>query len=320
MLMDKRDTYRSFEYPQFEELHTKLMHGYWHPGEVSLDEDVNDFKFKLTDDERVLVGRILKNFVQSEIHIGCFWGDFVSSWFKKPEIQDVARFISGAETIHTKGYDKLNVELGLADYESLKEDKRLYARIQMLINKKARTPENILKQLFLYSVMGEGVSLFSSFLILFSFPRKNLLKGTGQIISWSSIDENCHSDVGTLLFNTMKREYNLFNEEMKNSLYEIADEVVDIEMSLIDRCFEGLNVDTIIKPEVVKNYVKNRANKQLKKAGLNKRYDVDKSLLEESAFFETSVFGESVVDFFANKSTEYSVGAVIIDDKSWETT
>jgi len=316
-LLDTREIYRPFEYPQFEEIHRKLYTSFWHPNEITLDEDKGDFNNKLTDKERVIVSRILKNFVQSEIHIGCFWGDFVSSWFKHPEIQDVARYISGNESIHAKGYDLLNRELGLDDYAALKQDKALYARIKMLTQKKAKAPKDILLQLFVYSVMGEGVCLFSSFITLFAFTKKNMLKNLGQIISWSTLDEQLHSDVGCTLFNTMKKEYSLLDEELKSSLYATAKEIVEMENNLIDRVFEEAETD-VIRPEIIKNYVNYKANKQLKKVGLNKTFKVDKDMLKDSDFFNIMINGESVVDFFANKSTEYSKGVLVFSEKVWE--
>lgn len=315
-LLDTREIYKPFQYPQFEEIHRKLYTSFWHPDEVSLSEDLADFKFKLTENEQEIVSRILKNFVQSEIHVGCFWGDFVSSWFKHPEIQNTSRYISGNETIHAVAYDLLNATLGLEEYDKLREDKKLYARIQMLSKKKAKTKEDILKQIFTMSVMGEGVCLFSSFITLFAFTKKNILRGLGQIISWSTLDEQLHSEVGTILFNTLKKEYDLFDSKMKEELYEIAEEIVEMEMNLIDRVFEGATTDVISK-ESIKNYIHNKANKQMKKVGLNKKFKVDKDLLKETDFFDIMINGESVVDFFANKTTEYSKGLLIFDDKVW---
>ena len=120
MLRDTRDIYRPFEYGEFEEIHRKLMSGFWHPAEVQLGDDVADYKQKLTNDEREVINRILKNFVQAEIHISSFWGDSIADWFKKPEIQNVARYIAGQETVHAVGYDLLNTTLGLQDYDKLK--------------------------------------------------------------------------------------------------------------------------------------------------------------------------------------------------------
>lgn len=315
-LLDTRETYKPFLYPQFEEVHRKLYTSFWHPDEVSLSEDLADFKFKLNDSEKEIVSRILKNFVQSEIHVGCFWGDFVSSWFKHPEIQNVSRYISGNETIHAVAYDLLNATLGLEEYDKLKEDQKLYARIEMLSKKKAKTKEAILKQIFIMSVMGEGVCLFSSFITLFAFTKKNILRGLGQIISWSTLDEQLHSEVGVILFNLLKKECDLFDDKMKEDLYGIAEEIIEMEMNLIDRVFENTETDVISK-QAIKNYIHNKANKQLKKVGLNKKFKVDKELLKETDFFDIMINGESVVDFFANKTTEYSKGLLIFDEKVW---
>jgi ribonucleoside-diphosphate reductase beta chain len=316
LLRDTREVYRPFEYPDFEIIHNKLMSSFWTPYEVQLGDDVVDYKNKLTADEREIINRVLKNFVQSEIHVGSFWGDKVSDWFKKPEIQNVARYISGNETIHASGYDLLNSTLGLNDYDKLKEDKQLYARIQMLNNKRAKNNEDILKQIFLYSVMGEGVSLFSSFLTIFAFTKKNLLKGVGQIVSWSTLDEQLHSDVGCLLFNTFKKEYNLMSEDMKKDLIEISKEVVKIEHNLVDRVFENSITDVISK-EAIKNYVNDKANKQLKKVGLTKTFKVDKELLQKTEFFDIIINGASVLDFFSSRETAYSKGVITFGDDVW---
>lgn len=313
MLKDTRELYRPFEYPEFEPIYNKLISGFWSPHEIQLGDDVNDYRNKLSEDERQIIGRVLKNFVQSEIHISCFWGDFISSWFKKPEIQNVARYIAGSETIHAVGYDLLNTTLGLNDYDKLKEDKALYARIAGLINKRARTDEAILKQIFTYSVLGEGVSLFSSFLTIFAFTKKNMLKGTGQIISWSCLDEQAHADVGSLLFNKFNKEYQLMTPELKDELINITKEVVTMEHNLIDRVFENANTD-IIKVEDIKNYINDKANKQLKKVGLPKVFKVDKNILKNTEFFDVFINGATVNDFFATRDTEYSKGIITFNE------
>ena len=89
-----------------------------------MGDDVIDYKINLTEDEREIINRTLKNFVQSEIHISSFWGDNVADWFKKPEIQDVARYIAGQETIHAKAYDRLNTT-SYRDWETDRKSTRL---------------------------------------------------------------------------------------------------------------------------------------------------------------------------------------------------
>ncbi len=317
-IFDTRDVYKPFEYPEFEEIHNKLMAAYWHPGEVPLDKDIKDYQIELSEDEKELVKRILRNFVQSEIHVGCFWGDFIASYFKKPEIQNVARFISGNESVHSLAYDLLNASLGISEYHLLKADKKLYARVENLMDRKAKSHSDILNQVAKYSVFGEGIALFSSFLILYSFNKKNKLTNIGQIIKWSSVDESFHSEVGALIFNTIKKESpKLLTPEFKANILKECDKVVTIEKELIDAVFSGINVDIITKEEVI-NFVYQRANLQLKKIGFESVYQVDTSLLEKTAFFDILIFGESVNDFFANKETSYSRGVITFGDDTWD--
>lgn len=317
MLKDTREIYRPFEYPEFEELHTKLMSGFWHPYEIQLGDDVFDYKEKLSNDEREIINRILKNFVQSEIHIGNFWGDRIADWFKKPEIQNVARYIAGQETVHAVAYDLLNTTLGLQDYDKLKEDKALYARVQLFMNKRARSDENILGQIFLYSVLGEGVSLFSSFLTIFAFAQKNMLKGIGQIVSWSTLDEQLHANIGSHLFKTFRKEYKIKSKEIDSTLYGLAEDVVKIEHNLVDRVFEGLTTD-IIHPEEIKNYVNYKANQQLKNVNLKPIFECDEKLLKKTEFFDIIINGATVHDFFASKETNYSKGVLVFDGEVWK--
>jgi ribonucleoside-diphosphate reductase beta chain len=52
------------------------------------------------------------------------------------------------------------------------------------------TKMDIAKTMAIYSGFTEGVQLFSSFAILLNFPRHNLMKGMGQIVTWSVRDES----------------------------------------------------------------------------------------------------------------------------------
>ena len=313
-----REVYKPFEYSEFESIHTKLMSSFWHPHEITLDKDLQDFKKTISKSEREIVTRILRNFVQSEIHVGCFWNDVVATNLQKPEIMNVARYISGNETIHAFAYDYLNASLGLEEYHLLMDDLKLNARVENLKQPKPVSKAELLHQIAHYSVFGEGVALFSSFIILFSFTKKNLFKNLGQIISWSTLDEQLHAECGVKLVNIIRKENpDLWNDEAKSNIYKACTKVVEIEMELIDRVFENTNTDVISK-EAVQNFVKHKANQQLKKIGLKKQFKVDKELLKETDFFDIMVNGESVHDFFQSKENSYSRGSIVIDNSVWE--
>ena len=129
--------------------------------------------------------------------------------FTLSKTENAAVMMAGAfgsfEGIHTIGYAFLNDTLGLKDYDAFLAEPTAKAKIDRLvdINAKEASREDIAKSLAVFSGFVEGVSLFSSFAILFNFSRFNKLKGVGQIISWSVRDESLHSQAGCWLF----REY-----------------------------------------------------------------------------------------------------------------
>ena len=119
------------------------------------------------------------------------------------------------------------------------------------------------------------------------------------------------------MFNIFNKEYKILNKDIKLELYSIADEVVEMEHNLVDRVFEGVST-SIISPDVIKNYVNHRANVQLKNVNLKQRYKVDELLLTKTLYFDTMLKGNTVLDFFAAKNTEYSKGIVTFNDETWE--
>jgi ribonucleoside-diphosphate reductase beta chain len=104
---------------------------------------------------------------------------------------------------------------------------------------------------------------------------------------------------------------------MKEELYALSKEVVQIELNLVDRVFDGVTTD-VINPTHIKNYIHDKANKQLKKVGLNKTFKVDKEMLKETEFFDIVINGASVQDFFSSKETNYSKGILTFNDDTWK--
>jgi ribonucleotide reductase beta subunit family protein with ferritin-like domain/intein/homing endonuclease len=78
--------------------HAWICNGFiTHNTEVQMSSDINDWKLNLTEAEKFLIGHILKGFTQSEVFIQEYWGQMVSNWFKKPEIQMMAATFSSFE-------------------------------------------------------------------------------------------------------------------------------------------------------------------------------------------------------------------------------
>jgi ribonucleoside-diphosphate reductase beta chain len=310
MITEPRLFYKPFEYQEAFNFYKDQHRVHWLADEVPLASDLNDWKQKLTESEKNLIGNILKSFAQTEVHVNDYWSTKVSLWFPKPEIQAMARVFADFESIHAEAYARLNEELGLDDFEAFMEDESSKAKIDRLLEV---TSNNIAEQalsLAIFSAFTEGVNLFSSFAILMSFQLRNLMKGTGQIVEWSVRDESLHSRAGCWLFNKLLEEQPELNTpEMRDNVIEACNISVKLEFDFIDKAFEmgaveGLNVDQL------KNFIKARANEKMIELGYNAIYnDIDPNLLKQMDWFGHLTSGKTHQDFFAGRVTNYSKSA-----------
>jgi ribonucleoside-diphosphate reductase beta chain len=317
-LMTARPTYAPFEYPKAYEYWELQQQSHWLHTEISMASDINDWKLVLSDAEKNIIGHILKGFTQSEIFIQEYWGQMVGKWFKKPEVQMMAATFSAFESIHAVSYAYLNQSLGLEDFEAFLHEPTAKAMIDRLISTKGKSKEEIARSLAIFSAFNEGVNLFSSFAILLNPSRFNKMKGLGQIIAFSIKDESLHSDAGCWLFRTFVSEYpDVFNDELKKSIYEAAKLTVELEDAFIAKAFSIGTMEGITEHDL-KNFIRHRANTKLNDLGLKKIWkNVDKQALERMAWFDIMSAGVSHADFFAQRVTDYSRGSIDFN-KIWE--
>lgn len=305
-LIEPRLFYKPFEYQLADDFFEQQHAAHWLPSEIPLSSDLNDWKLKLSESEKNLIGNILKSFAQTEVHVNDYWSTKVSLWFPKPEIQSMARAFADFESIHSKAYARLNEELGLDDFEAFMEDEEAKAKIDRLIELPGDTLREKALSLAIFSAFTEGVNLFSSFAILMSFQLRNLMKGTGQVVEWSVRDESLHSKAGCWLFRTMIEEMPELNEGMEAQIYDACDISVKLEFDFIDKAFEMGEVQGLNK-EQLKNFIKERANQKLVELGYNPLYnDIDPNLLKQMEWFGHLTSGKSHTDFFSNRVTNYS--------------
>ena len=306
MITEKRLFYKPFEYTQAHEFLKQQQRVHWLPEEVTLAADVNDFKLKLTESEKNLIGQILKSFAQTETHVEDYWSSYVSHWFPKPEIQSMAVTFGSFESIHAEAYSLLNESLGLDDFEAFMDDEEARNKIERLQLVNSGTMEEIAQSLAIFSAFTEGVNLFSSFAILMSFQMRNLMKGMGQIVAWSVRDESLHSKAGCWLFTQLLKERPELNTiDLRLKVTEACQISVDLEFVFIDKVFEMGNLDNLTK-EQLKNFIHARANEKMVELGYKPVYVVDEKLLDEIAWFGQITSGVEQQDFFAQRPSSYS--------------
>jgi ribonucleoside-diphosphate reductase beta chain len=306
MITELRPHYKPFEYQTAFEFYKDQHRAHWLADEVPLSSDLNDWKLKLSEPEKNLIGNILKSFAQTETYVNDYWATKVAVWFPKHEIKAMACAFADFESIHAEAYARLNEELGLDDFEAFMEDEEAKAKIDRLVELPGDTLREKALSLAIFSAFTEGVNLFSSFAILMSFQLRNLMKGTGQIVEWSVRDESLHSKAGCWLFRTMVEEMPELNEGMEAQIYDACDLSVKLEFDFIDKAFEMGEIEGLNKNQL-KNFIKERANQKLIELGYNPLYnDIDPNLLKQMEWFGHLTSGKTHQDFFAGRVTDYS--------------
>ena len=316
-LFDERIAYKPFEYPEYyTEGWLKQAQAFWLHTEISMQSDVKDWNEKLSPEEKHLVGNILLGFAQTECAVSDYWTQYVTAWFPKHEIKQMAMMFGSQETIHATAYSYLNETLGLDDFEGFMHEPSMAERFENLSSVKAGyTPEilsdhgfarkDVAKSIAIFSAFAEGVALYSSFAVLYSFQMRNLLKGIGQQMKWSVRDESLHSKMGCQLFRHMCQEYGDLKQAVQSDVEEAARIMVDLEMAFIDKIFEQGDLENL-KAVDLKNFIKKRANEKLMDLGYESIFDYDVLSAEQLDWFYHLTGGVTHTDFFAIRSTDYS--------------
>jgi ribonucleoside-diphosphate reductase beta chain len=282
----------SFEYPDFFEAYHKAQSSQWRPQEVSFESDIRDWQSG-SSEEKEIIGGILRGFTQLECHVSDYWSG-IPNWFPKHEIAAVARAFALSEIVHAEAYNLLSDTLGLDEFEAFLGDPVAQSKIGYFLNEKG-----IKESLAIFSGAGEGVSLFSSFAVLLSLNLTGRYKGISQIISWSALDEQQHSDTGIALFRELIKEDPLTPEEAE-SIFDGFRTVLRNEEAFLDQIFNGRNLSTITLYDT-KQYVRWRANDRLTKLGISvPLFHVDKEAADRiKSWFHPIMAGATSTDFFA---------------------
>jgi ribonucleoside-diphosphate reductase beta chain len=294
-IRDYREAYKvdgSFEYPDFFEAYHKAQSSQWRPQEVSFESDIRDWQSG-SSEEKEIIGGILRGFTQLECHVSDYWSG-IPNWFPKHEIAAVARAFALSEIVHAEAYNLLSDTLGLDEFEAFLGDPVAQSKIGYFLNEKG-----IKESLAIFSGAGEGVSLFSSFAVLLSLNLTGRYKGIAQIISWSALDEQQHSDTGIALFRELIKEDPLTPEEA-TSIFDGFNTVLRNEEAFLDQIFNGRNLSTITLYDT-KQYVRWRANDRLTKLGISvPLFHVDKEAADRiKSWFHPIMAGATSTDFFA---------------------
>lgn len=307
-LLQKRSYYKPFNYPWAFEYYKAQQHMHWLPDEVTLADDLKDFREKLTDDNRKLITQIFRFFTQADVDVCSGYAMHFLPTFEQPEVRMMLASFASMEAVHQEAYSLLLETLGFGDdeYRMFLDYEEMVDKHEYLTNFNMDTPRDVAKTLAVYSGFTEGVQLFSSFAILLNLPRHNLMKGMGQIITWSVRDESLHVEGMSHLFRTfVKENEDIWEDRLKYEIYCAAEKTVELENKFIDLCFANADIPGLTAQEV-KSYVRYIADRRLLGLGMKKIFKSDGNPLPWLDYMLNAV---EHTNFFENRATEYAKNA-----------
>jgi ribonucleoside-diphosphate reductase beta chain len=313
-LTEERNHFKPFNYPWAYDAWLKHEQSHWLHTEVPMSEDVKDWKNKLSNEEKQFLTHIFRFFTQGDIDVA---GGYVRNYlpyFPQPEVRMMLSGFAAREALHIAAYSHLIETLGLPettynqflDYREMR-DKHDYV---MDLSSRNGTKESTAEHIAVFSAFTEGMQLFSSFIMLLNFPRTGKMKGMGQIVTWSIVDETMHAEGMIKLFRTyIEENKEIWNDELKGRIYTIAEQMVLLEDKFIDLAFsmgamEGLN------SEDVKKYIRYITDRRLISLGLKGIMKVKRNPLP---WVEEMINAPTHTNFFENRATDYAKGATTGD-------
>ena len=314
-LLQPSKTYKPFQYPWAVELAKKHEEIHWIEDEAELSEDVQDWKTKLSEDEKEFITQVLRLFTQSDVQVGENYHELLIPRFKNNEVRNMLSSFASREAVHQRAYALLNDTLGLPDedYHKFLEYKEMADKIDFMKEGDCNSKTGLALALA-QSVFNEGLSVFASFVMLLNFQRFGKMKGMGTIVEWSIRDESIHVQGNAKLFRELCEESpRIVNDELKSKIYEMAKNAVELEDKFINLAFKGNDVQGLTRDEVRK-YIRHIADRRLLQLGLKTKFRQKDNPLP---WLDWVLNGASHDNFFEKRVTEYSVVGME-GDWGWE--
>jgi len=306
-----REYFKPFNYPWAYDAWLKHEQSHWLHTEVPMLEDVKDWKKKLSKEEKQFLTHIFRFFTQGDIDVA---GGYVRNYlpyFPQPEVRMMLMGFAAREALHVAAYSHLIETLGLpeATYNEFLEYAEMREKHEYVLGISAQntTKENTATHIAVFSAFTEGMQLFSSFIMLLNFPRQGKMKGMGQIVTWSIVDETQHCEAMIKLFRTYVEENReIWTDDLKGRIYTIAEKMVELEDKFIDLAF-NMGAMEGLSSEDVKKYIRYIADRRLISLGLKGVFKVKRNPLP---WVEEMINAPTHTNFFENRATDYAKGSL----------
>ena len=313
-LTDERTYFKPFNYAWAYEAWLKHEQSHWLHTEVPMIEDVKDWKTKITAEQKYFLTNIFRFFTQGDIDVAGGYVNNYLPYFPQPEIRMMLSGFAAREALHIAAYSHLIETLGMptntyqefAEYQEMSDKHEYFMKLSESNGNKRSVATNIAA----FSAFTEGMQLFSSFIMLLNFPRHGLMKGMGQIVTWSIVDETLHAENMIKLFRTYVEENkSIWNDKTKGEIYTIATKMTELEDKFIDLSFAMGDMPDLTADDV-KGYIRYICDRRLISLGLK---GIWKARTNPLPWVEEMINAPTHGNFFENRVTDYAKGAITGD-------
>lgn len=289
------------EYPDVWEMYKSHVATFWTVEEVDISNDIQDWKFKLNDNERHFIEHVLAFFAASD---GIVNENLATRFYNEVQLPEARAFYGhqiAMENIHSEMYS-------LLINEYVKDPARrdyLFNAIETMpcVKRKAEwalkwieNNDSFAKRLVAFACV-EGIFFSSSFAAIFWLKQRGLMHGLTQSNEFISRDEGLHTLFACLLFSKL-----LYRPSMEEVL-RIVTEAVEIELDFVCNAIPvrliGMN------DELMCQYVKYVADRLLRNLGFENYYNVSNPF-----DFMDNISMNGKTNFFERNVTEYQRAAV----------
>lgn len=310
----RRVNYKPFEYNHLAEYVTAINHAFWLFSHYNYNGDVGNI-YQMTEGQRTLALRAILAISQIEVAVKKFWGK-IGDRFPKPEIEEVAATFAESEVRHAKAYSNLLQLMGIEkEFENISQVPAIQKRIKYLedsiANSGTVSNQEYFKNIILFSILIESISLFSQFYIVLSFDKNKMLKGTANAIKATRLEEQLHFDFGVDLIKTIIKENpTWWTEELQQEIKDMTDRAIEAELEIVDWMYENGGDDIVSKEEVIE-FLKDRTHKSLKELGIIWGEPGNPETFE---WFNLGMTSRTAVDFFDGKDIAYTKGNISYEE------
>ena len=315
-LLEESKSYKPFSYPWAVEYAIKSEKAHWGEWEAKLQDDVAQWNNgKLSDAERNHITQILRLFTQSDVQVGTNYLESYIPRFKNNEIRAMLTSFANREFVHQRSYALLNDTLGLpeSEFSAFSAVKEMSDKLEFMADIDVNTQSGLAKAVA-RSVINEGMSLFSAFVMLLNYQRFGKMRGMCEIVEWSIRDETMHCEGMVKLFRTFCEEHpRIVTDAFKSDIYQMVRDAVSLEDAVIDLAYEMGDLEGLSSEEV-KSYIRYIADRRLIQLGLKGNYGIKENPL---SWVDWIIAGDSHKNFFEGVVTDYNAAGMEGNDWGW---